>query len=359
MRFAAIGLTFALLLQPALSTAAEAAEARSAKSGLTALIEAELARFPARSGFYVKHLTTGEEASVRGNDHFESASTIKLTTLILAYRMAEAGQLNLSERIVLKPEDMRGGSGIFRFKGPGINPSVRDLLMEMVITSDNTATDLMMAKVGGTAKIVAFLRDNGFTAMRPNFTTFEYFRGIYATLDPKYASLGPEDVFALCCSATTVPSFPALNPARQALVREVQGHPGGADLTKKLLERQKDEKTWFGIATPAEMGRLLEGIEKGTLAGPASSDEMRRMLRNTLSSGTAVASALKLNISPPIGHKTGDTTATTNDVGIVYAKSGPIVMASYNNDIVGPTGEVSLMVGRVSRLVVEYFEGAP
>ena len=345
------GLTVALLLQPALA-------AEAPKSRLTALMEAELAQFPARAGFYVKHLGTGEEASVRANDHFESASTIKLTTLVLAYRMAEAGQLNLSERIVLKPEDMRGGSGIFRFKGPGINPSVRDLLMEMIITSDNTATDLMMAKVGGVAKIVEFLRANGIQATRPNFTTFEYFRSIYATLDPKYAKLTPEDVFALCCSETTLASFPALTPARSALVREVREHPGNAGLGKALLARQADEKTWFGIATPAEMGRLLEGIEKGTLAGPLGTDEMRRMLRNTLSSGTAIASALKLYISPPIGHKTGDTIATTNDVGIVYAKSGPIVMVSYNNDIDGPSGAVSERVGRVARLVLEYFDGA-
>ena len=351
MRFGIIGLTLALLLQPALA-------AESAKSKLTALMEAELAQFPSTSGFYVKNLVTGEEAQVRGNDHFESASTIKLATLVLAYRMAEAGQLNLSDRVVLKADDMRGGSGVFRYKGPGLNPSIRDLLMEMVITSDNTATDLMMAKVGGVPKIVEFLQANGITASRPNFTTFEYFRNIYATLDPKYATLGHEDVFALCCSATTVPSFPVLPFARQRLVTEANAHPNNANLGKALLARQADEKTWFGIATPVEMGRLLEGIQQGTLAGPAGSDEMRRMLRNTLSSGTAVASALKLYISPPIGHKTGDTTAVTNDVGIVYAKSGPIIMTSYNMNIIGPTEAVSERVGRVARLVLEYFEGA-
>lgn len=352
MRFAILGLTFALLLQPVFA-------AEAPKSRLTALMEAELAQFPAEAGFYVKHLTTGEEASVNGTAHFESASTIKLTTLVLAFRMADAKQLDLNERVVLKADDLRGGSGVFRYKGPGLNPSLRDLLTEMVITSDNTATDLMMAKVGGTAKIVEFLRANGFKDIRPNFTTFEYFRSIYATLDPKYATLGHEDVFALCCAATTLPNFPALSPVRQALLKEVQGHPGGGDdLNKALLDRQADEKTWFGIATPAEIGKLLEGIEKGTLASAASSDEMRRMLRNTLSSGTAVASALKLYISPPIGHKTGDTLQVTNDVGIVYAKSGPIVMVAYNMNIVGPTGAVSERVGRVAQLVLEYFDGS-
>jgi beta-lactamase class A len=353
MRTGILGLAFMLLMQPVF-----AADSPPPKPGLTALLEAELAHFPSKSGFYVKHLTTGEEASVNGAMHFESASTIKLATLVLAFRMADAKQLDLNERVVLKPDDMRGGSGVFRYKGPGLNPTVRDLLTEMVITSDNTSTDLMMAKVGGIAKIVEFLRANGFTAIRPNFTTFEYFRNIYATLDPKYATLGHEDVFALCCAATTLPNFPALTPARAALVKEVREHPGNAKLNAALMARSADEKTWFGIATPAEIGKLLEGIEKGTLASAASSDEMRRMLRNTVSSGTAVASALKLYISPPIGHKTGDTTGVTNDVGIVYAKSGPIVMAAYNMNIAGPTGEISERVGRVARLVLEYFDGA-
>jgi beta-lactamase class A len=352
MRIGILGLAFALLVQPAFA-------ADAPKSKLTALLAAELAQFPATAGFYVKHLTTGEEAAVNGDMHFESASTIKLTTLVLAFRMADAKQLDLNERVVLKADDFRGGSGVYRYKGPGLNPTVRDLLTEMIITSDNTATDLMMAKVGGTAKIVEFLHANGFKDIRPNFTTFEYFRGIYATLDPKYATLGHEDVFALCCAATTLSNFPPLSPARQALAKEVQGHPGNAKLGAALMARGSDEKTWFGIATPAEMGKLLEGIEKGTLASAGSSDEMRRMLRNTLSSGTAVASALKLYISPPIGHKTGDTTGVTNDVGIVYAKSGPIIMTAYNMNIQGPTGVISERVGRVARLALEYFDGAP
>lgn len=84
------------------------------KSSLTRMLEAELSRFPAKSGIYIKHLELGEEAGVLADEHFESASTIKVATMVLAYRMADAGDLDLDERVTLKLSDMRGGSGILR-----------------------------------------------------------------------------------------------------------------------------------------------------------------------------------------------------------------------------------------------------
>ena len=364
MRLGVFAIVMALLLGAAGSAGAPAfaqsqSQTPAQTSHLAALLEAELAQFPAKAGVYVKNLATGEEASVRGNEHFESASTIKLATLVLAFRMADAHQIDLNERITLQPSDMRGGSGIFRYKGPGLNPSVRDLLTEMVITSDNTATDLMMAKVGGVERIVEFLRGAGFTAIRPNYTTNDYFRGIYEAIDPKYKALSPEDVFALCCSKTTLPNFPPLSPARAALVKEVEAAQGARSMTAILAHRSDSEQNWFGIATPIEIGRILEGIQQNTIASPESCEEMRRMLRNTVSSGTAVASAIELYLNVPVGHKTGDTGGVTNDVGIIYAHSGPIVMTSYNMNIVGPTEAISERVGRVAHMVVEYFDGRP
>ena len=52
------------------------AAAQPTTSGLTRLLESELARMPARTGVYVKHLTTGEEAAVRADEAFSSASVL-------------------------------------------------------------------------------------------------------------------------------------------------------------------------------------------------------------------------------------------------------------------------------------------
>ncbi len=47
-------------------------------SGLQRLLDAELARFPGKAGVWVKHLATGEEAGVRVDEMFNSASVIKV-----------------------------------------------------------------------------------------------------------------------------------------------------------------------------------------------------------------------------------------------------------------------------------------
>ena len=87
----------------------EASAQTRPNSPLTGLLEAELDRFPGTAGLYVKHLTTGEEASVRGDEHFESASTIKVAIMAHLYRMAEAGEIDLDERIELRRSDLVGG----------------------------------------------------------------------------------------------------------------------------------------------------------------------------------------------------------------------------------------------------------
>ena len=105
--------------------------------------------FPGKAGIWVKHLTTDETAGVRDGEIFNSASVIKIPVLVLAFQMADKGAINLDERITIRKEDIRGGSGIFRYHDAGLQPTFRDVLLQMVITSDNTATDLAIAKVGG------------------------------------------------------------------------------------------------------------------------------------------------------------------------------------------------------------------
>jgi hypothetical protein len=64
-------------------------------------------------------------------------------------------------------------------------------------------------------------------------------------------------------------------------------------------------------------------------------------------------------LNVPVGHKTGDfPPVLANDVGVVYARSGPIVIAFFANAIVGSYGEAEDREGRIAQLIVEYFDGA-
>ena len=323
-----------------------AAQARNDNSHLTRLLESELSRFPAKTGLYVKHLTTGDQAVIRGDDHFNSASVIKIPVMILAYRLSEQGKLSLNDRVQINRADYRGGSGIFRYNDPGLNPTLRDVITQMIITSDNTATDIMIAKVGGVEKVNEFLKESGFSTSRLVQTAYELFRKTYEVLDPKYKSLTPEDVFAL---QSNVPAF---TEPRQALIQEIRDRSKGLNerVNKLYIE---DEKYWLGVVTPSEIGRMLEGIEKGSIASAASCAEMKRILRGQQSGARRIPHYLTV----PVAHKTGDLAIVANDVGMVYARSGTIIISFFTLGITGPYAETEDRIGRVSQLIVEYFDG--
>jgi hypothetical protein len=60
----------------------------------------------------------------------------------------------------------------------------------------------------------------------------------------------------------------------------------------------------------------------------------------------------------PVAHKTGENTGVTHDMGMIYARSGTLVMVSLNTGVAGPIAEADDRIGRLARLVVDYFDGA-
>lgn len=337
-----IGLWLQAVLLP--QSVQAATEPPAAQSGLTHLLEAELGRWPVTSGMFVKHLGTGETAAVRADEKFESASTIKLPVLVLAFQLADQGRLDLNSRYEIKAADLRGGSGIFQFQDLGLKPTLRDVLTQMVITSDNTATDIMIAQVGGVTKVNEFLKASGYRSLHLNRTTFEFFRLLMGSVDTKFASLKPEEVFGVF---TERPAF--REPYRDLIA---QFEEASKRNTQALDGRSNDPHQWFGVASPREMGALLEGIERCSVARRASCDEMRRILQ-----AQQVRQKIPHYLSVPVGNKTGETGSVTNDVAIIYSRSGPIVMASFNMNLVGPRAEIEDSMGRLAQRVVDYFDG--
>jgi beta-lactamase class A len=329
------------------------AQAQTAqKSGLTKMLEAELGRFagpggPYKGGIYIKHLGTGEEASVNANDHFETASTFKLAVMVKAYQMADRKELNLNDRYIIKTSDYRGGSGIFRYKDPGLNPTIRDVITQMVITSDNTATDIMIAQVGGVAKLNEWLKAQGYQAFHVNSTVNDFFRQRYEVADPKNASLSTEDLFALM---SDVPSF--VNP-RKDMIARINAQLADKRVGEEMLKRRTEEKYWLAGVSPAEMGKMLEGIEKDTIASKEACEEMKRIMRAQQAGTRKIPHWL----SVPVAHKTGEVGGVTNDVGMIYAKSGTILIAFYSMGYTGLAADADDRLGAVARLIVEYFDG--
>ena len=206
------------------------AQAPPDTSGLQRLLQAELARFPGKATIWVKHLSSGVEAGVRADEGMNSASVIKIPVMVLAFQLADQSRLSLAERITITQADVRGGSGIFRCHDPGLQPTLRDVLLQMIITSDNTATDLAIAKVGGVARVNAWLAAQGYgDALKLNMTTGELFA--------KYGAL-----------------------------------PQGANRNEKTTG---DKSYWLGEMSARATGRMLEAIQRcGSISSAARDLDM-------------------------------------------------------------------------------------
>jgi beta-lactamase class A len=277
-------------------------------TSLQALVDAELPAIPARSGIWVKHMTTGEEAAVRADEVFNSASVIKIPVAVQALEMADAKRLDLTKRLTLSPADVRGGSGILRYHDAGLRPTIRDVLLQMIITSDNTATDLAIAQVGGVASVNAWLAKAGYAdGMKLTQTTGELFA--------KYNALTPTD--------------------------------------DRNAKTNTDRAFWLGELTPRATGKMLEAIERRALPSKDGAEELLRMMRAQQAGARRMPHFLT---GVQVAHKTGDfPPVLANDVGVVYAPSGPIVVAFFLNEITGNYGEAEDHMGRVTQKIVEYF----
>jgi len=103
-----------------------------------------------------------------------SASMIKMFILAKAYEEINKGNLAESEIIKLKGSDIVGGAGNIQGMNVGTPLSVQYLLRQMIIESDNVATNIMIDRLG-MAAINKYIIKNGYhnTKLQRHMMDFE------------------------------------------------------------------------------------------------------------------------------------------------------------------------------------------
>ena len=99
-------------------------------------------------GYTVHNLDTGERLSLRGDEKFPTASLIKVAVLVTLYDLVEKGLMSPDDRLAMSKSDKVPGSGTLQFMHDGLELTVRDAAWLMSTISDNTATNLLLDKVG-------------------------------------------------------------------------------------------------------------------------------------------------------------------------------------------------------------------
>lgn len=113
---------------------------------------------PGRLGIAIIDVATGQRFSVRGDEAFPLASVAKLAIATVAFRMSDQRKLDLDERIAVTRGDLRRDSGIAGDHPRGASLATWELIRAMLVTSDNTASDVVLRRVGGASVVNAVLR---------------------------------------------------------------------------------------------------------------------------------------------------------------------------------------------------------
>jgi beta-lactamase class A len=98
-------------------------------------------------GYTVHNLDTGERLERRGDETFPTASLIKVPILVTVFDLVEQGQLSLGDELTLLRIDKVPGAGNLQFMHDGATITVRDAAWLMSVTSDNTATNLLLDRI--------------------------------------------------------------------------------------------------------------------------------------------------------------------------------------------------------------------
>lgn len=212
----------------------------------------------------------------RADEVMPTASLIKFPVLVELYRQAGERQVDLDEMITLREADKVPGSGILTpHFTPGATLSLRDAARLMIAFSDNTATNLVLDKIG--------IASTGETMVR----------------------LG----------------YPNTRLHHKVFLRDTT-----------TIDAERSERYGLGSTTAAETIRLLESLHRRTLVSAEASQAMLEHLKacedrdkfpRLLPEGVTVA------------FKTGSLDEVRTAAGIIETPGGPValcVLTAANQD---------------------------
>jgi beta-lactamase class A len=100
-------------------------------------------------GVAIEDLNTGDQFVLHENEVFAQASSIKIAVLAELYLRAQQGKLKLADLYTVQASDLVPDSDIMGGLTPGVTRiTLRDLATMMVAVSDNSATNVLIDRVG-------------------------------------------------------------------------------------------------------------------------------------------------------------------------------------------------------------------
>jgi len=210
-------------------------------------LAAMAAENPGEYGFAALDLATGESISFNGHQAFPMASTMKIAVAAAYLQEVDSGRRGL--------EDPIAGTTALR------------LMDAMITRSDNRATDLLIASLGGPAAIDNWLRAHGLVGMRVDRTIAQ------------------------------------------------------------LLSARRDLRDIRDSSTPTAMLGLLRLIDSGPALTPRSRYLLLDMMRRCATGSNRIRGILPPGAT--VEHKTGTLSGYTGDVGFLTTPNGRRIAVAF------------------------------
>ena len=240
-----------------------------------------------RVGIAAIDFATGRTVAVHGNERFPMASVVKLAVAAAYLAEVDASRRSLTRAITLDESIRSGSDGIGRLMPhPGVTLSAANLIELMLTVSDNTATDMLIADLGGTAAVQRWLDRNRVAGVRIDREIARL------VLD----NLGLPIVPGKTAAQTLWASDPLSVEARAVAVAGFDSDPRDT-------------------ATPIAIARFLARIDKGEMLSPTSRSFLLEVMARCRTGADRIPAGLPAGT--PVAHKTGTLLGISNDVGIV------------------------------------------
>ncbi len=105
------------------------------------------------AGMMFVNLDTGAYVDVLGSTRFSAASMIKFPVLVAFFQDVDAGKIKLNEQLVMRPDLIATEAGVIQYQKPGTKFSALETADLMITISDNTATNMLIDRLGGAAAL--------------------------------------------------------------------------------------------------------------------------------------------------------------------------------------------------------------
>jgi beta-lactamase class A len=269
------------------------AQPGSADRQLTAALERIALPTGGQVGIALRVLGGGRTYTLRGSETFPMASVYKFPIALAVLAKVDRGELALGATLTLKAEDLSVYHSPIAedFQGTERKLTIAELLSALIVQSDNTASDVLMAAAGGAARVNAHVETLGVEGIRIDRSEREMAADVLREARP---------------GSVTALTRDALNRLDESLT------PAENQRAWQAYARDPRDR-----ATPVAMAALLSDFHDGKTLKPESTAHLRRLME-------AAPPRMGRHFPPGavVAHKTGTGLGTFNDVGIVTLPDG-------------------------------------